>query len=142
MLERLFGSAGPCLMVSALAAGPTAAQGQCPFDWFPGEGAAGIMGGVLAATAWDPDGAGPQPELLVVGGTFRVAGGVIANNVAAWDGSAWQPLGSGMSGGFPTQVLALAVYNGELIAGGYFRTAGGASANAIARWDGTAWQPL
>ena len=39
-------------------------------------------------------------------------------------------------------VLALTVYNGELIAGGNFFTAGGKEANAIARWDGTRWSPL
>ncbi|MFH1748250.1 MAG: hypothetical protein ABIG44_14545, partial [Planctomycetota bacterium] len=51
-------------------------------------------------------------------------------------------LGSGMGGGDYPYVLALTVYNGELIAGGYFTTAGGVSANCIAKWNGTSWAPL
>lgn len=50
----------------------------------------------------------------------------------------WTPLGSGMNG----QVLALCVYNNELIAGGSFTTAGGISANYIAKWNGSSWSPL
>ena len=50
----------------------------------------------------------------------------------------WSPLGSGMNG----FVMALTVYNNELIAGGYFTTAGGVSANYIAKWNGTTWSPL
>jgi len=37
-------------------------------------------------------------------------------------------------------VLALIVYNGELIAGGTFPSAGGVNVNYIARWNGSAWQ--
>jgi hypothetical protein len=66
-------------------------------------------------TTWDPDGNGPHKELLIVGG-FSVAGDMVANNIAAWDGNSWQPLGSGING----SVRALTVYNGELIAGGEF----------------------
>ena len=35
---------------------------------------------------------------LIAGGWFTTAGGVTCNCIARWDGSAWQPLGSGMSG--------------------------------------------
>jgi hypothetical protein len=57
------------------------AAGQC--DWLPGEGISGVDGDVYAMTTWDPDGPGGQPELLVVGGEFTVAGDVIASNIAA-----------------------------------------------------------
>ena len=131
--------AAMCLSVPApMLVAPTAARGQCPSDWLPGQGIPGVDGYANAVTVWDPDGLGPGPALLVVGGDFEVAGGAVASDIAAWDGSAWQPLGSGMDG----DVFALAGYNGELIAGGYFTTAGGASANNIARWDGSVWQPL
>lgn len=102
---------------------------QCEFGWKPGEGVPGVNGHVYVMTTWDPDANGPQLEVLVVGGCFSVAGDVTANNIATWDGSAWQPLGSGIgitgpcgSGG---SVFALTVYNGELIVGGSFTTAGG-----------------
>jgi len=106
--------------------------------WLPGDGIPGINGFFTCTTTWDPDGDGPLPELLVVGGYFTVAGNVLANNIAAWDGTSWHPLGSGINGG----VYALTVYNGQLIAGGGFDTAGGIAANSIARWDGTSWQAL
>ncbi|MEX2217682.1 MAG: hypothetical protein WD749_02890, partial [Phycisphaerales bacterium] len=88
---------------------------------------------------WDPDGAGPQPERLVVGGQFTAAGRTLASNIAMWDGSGWQALGSGMD----QYVKALAVLpTGELVAAGAFSTAGGTPARRIARWDGNAWSPL
>ena len=99
----------------------------------------GTDGKVWASTVWDPDGKGPEPELLVVGGSFGIAGDIFANHIAAWNGTSWETLGSGMNG---TTVYALSVYNGELIAAGDFTTAGGVSANGIARWNGMAWQPL
>gem|GEM_PF-1271502 len=75
---------------------------------------------------------------LIVGGDFTVAGDVIVNHIAAWDGSSWSALGSGMDNG----VQSLAVYNGQLIAGGGFTRAGGVAARGIAAWNGTLWSPL
>jgi len=49
---------------------------------------------------------------LIAGGIFTTAGGVGAVNIAAWDGSTWSPLGSGMN----SPVYALAVYDNKLIA--------------------------
>ena len=76
---------------------------------------------------------------LYAGGYFTTAGGVTANYIAKWNGSAWSALGSGM-GGDP--VYALAVSGTNLYAGGDFTTAGGVSANYIAKWDGSAWSAL
>ena len=137
------GRAGILTAAFALAAALSARAG-CPPEWLPGEGFFDVDSAVCAMTTWDPDGLGGQPELLVVGGVFTMAGDVIANNIAAWDGTTWQPLGSGMDGA----VWALTVYPGapgqagELIAGGAFTTAGGNPANFIARWNGATWQAL
>jgi trimeric autotransporter adhesin len=79
---------------------------------------------------------------LIVGGEFRQAGGVRVNGIAAWDGSTWSPLGSGMTGGVYPNVYALVVFDGKLIVGGEFKFAGGIEANGIAAWDGTSWSPL
>ena len=106
----------------------------------------GTVGPVITLTTWDPDGDGPQNAQLVAGGNFNFAGGVAANRIARWDGSSWQPFGSGMS----SQVLALTTWDPDgdgplpphLVAGGAFVTAGGATVDRIARWDGSAWQPL
>ena len=95
-------------------------------------------------TSWAPLGSGmgggdyPYPCVyaltvfngeLIGGGGFTTAGGNPASNIARWNGSAWQPLGSGMNG----EVDALTVYNGQLIAGGQFTTADGVTANRIAK---------
>ncbi|MDF1543744.1 MAG: hypothetical protein P1R58_01435 [bacterium] len=67
---------------------------------------------------------------LIAGGYFTTAGGVSASSIAAWDGSSWSSLGSGMNNG----VYALSVYDNKLIAGGYFTTAGGKVSAYLAAW--------
>lgn len=82
---------------------------------------------------------------LIAGGSFLEAGGVACNNVAAWDGSAWHPLGDGLVAemtGTSTTVWDLFFYNGRLIAGGNFDKSGTTQTNYIAQWNGTSWQPL
>ncbi|MCO6436111.1 MAG: hypothetical protein J5J06_03395 [Phycisphaerae bacterium] len=100
--------------------------GQC--QWLPGDGAPGLYPTIAVAeawTLWDPDGPGGQPELLVLGGEFSVVGKTVANNIAAWDGSNWSPLGTGMN----DAVRAFTVFDDgsgpALYAGGEFTTAGG-----------------
>ena len=73
--------------------------------------------------------------VLYVGGGFTNAAGMPANGIAAWDGSNWSVLGSGMD----RPVYALSMFNGQLYAAGFFTRAGGAAAAGIAKWDGTAW---
>lgn len=80
---------------------------------------------------------------LIAAGIFSSAGGIAANNVAAWDGHSWHALGSGIGPASSfTAVYALAVYDGELYAAGSFHQAGGAPAESIARWDGAAWHAV
>ena len=110
------------------------------WGWKPGTGLPGVDSGcVWDIASWDPDGpAGPDPELLVVGGDFNVAGDVIASYIAAWDGEEWLPVGGGTNG----KVFALTVYDGELVVGGEFTSAGGVPCHYIAAWDGEQWKPL
>ncbi|HEX6811854.1 MAG TPA: hypothetical protein VF384_09560 [Planctomycetota bacterium] len=118
------------------------------------------IGGVSAnriarwnGTAWSPLGSGIDQSIvsrihaivempngdIVIGGWFTTAGGVSANKIARWNGTAWSALGSGMD----SNVHALtALPNGDLIAGGNFTTAGGVPANAVARWNGSTWFPM
>jgi hypothetical protein len=115
--------------------------GDCEPNWKPRDGAPVIgtdTNEIDTLIKWDPDGNGPQNELLVAGGFFNKAGGTDANYIACWDGNNWKPLGQGMN----YTVYALAVLNGELIAGGNFTKAGGTDANHVARWDGNNWQPM
>src|SRR5207247_1232209 len=54
---------------------------------------------------------------LIAGGTFTFAGGSAANFIAQWNGTTWSAMGGGAVGGPITDaVLALTVYNGNLIA--------------------------
>jgi len=77
---------------------------------------------------------------LYATGDFYLAGGLLALNIAAWDGSNWSTLGRGLDfyGG-----NALAVWDGgggsELYVGGYFSHAGSVAASNLARWNGTRW---
>jgi hypothetical protein len=75
---------------------------------------------------------------VYAGGNFTTAGGLPANYIAEWNGSAWTALGSGMN--YP--VSALAVSGSDLYAGGDFSTAGGSPANYIAKWNGSGWSAL
>ena len=87
-------------------------------------------GALTCAVTWDPDGAGPATDQLVVGGSF---------GVAAWDGTTWSTLGATALAGV---VHTVTTYNGKLIAAGDFTSIGGVTAKAIASWDGTVWTPL
>ena len=53
---------------------------------------------------------------LYIGGIFTVAGGVVANFVAKWNGSSWSSVGSGLN----DRVSALAVSGNDLVRGGIF----------------------
>lgn len=106
----------------------------------------GMNNNVYSLTTWDVDGDGPMPAQLVAGGTFTSAGGVAANRITRWDGTTWQPFGTGMNGA----VQALTTWDpdgdgpllNQLVAGGFFSTAGGMTVNGIALWDGSSWQAL
>ncbi len=100
-----------------------------------GSGAGNGVNSGVSALAVATDGT------LYAGGHFTTAGGVSANHIAKWSGSAWSALGSGVN----DRATALAVAtNGTLYAGGWFTTAGGGSANFIAKWSGSpaAWSAL
>lgn len=125
-------------IIALLSFSPLRAQAQCQFDWRPDLGSAQPNEAVYAMTTWDPDGAGPAGEWLVIGGNFTQAGGQPANHIIAWDGVNWHTLGTGVD----DQVFALATHEGTLIAGGSFLAAGGQPVNCIASWNGKIWQPL
>jgi len=80
---------------------------------------------------------------LIAAGTFRRSGDaqlqhVELRHIAAWDGTDWTSIGSGVNG----RLNALTIYNETLVAGGTFTEAGGIEANRVARWNGSEWVPL
>ncbi len=127
----------PFVLLSSLAT----LRAQCATQWTHGDAIAGVDGPVRVSTTWDPDGAGPLPARLVIGGTFSAVGAVAARNIAAWDPATgdWSALGDGTDG----LVAALAVHpSGDLIAAGSFTSAGAVAAARVARWNGTSWSAL
>jgi trimeric autotransporter adhesin len=130
---------GAGLVALLVSCGPTLSQ--CAWDALAPPGTSNV---VYCMTEWDPDGAGPLPPRLVVGGNFPMAGGNSAiRQLAAFDGTTWTGFGSGFALGNPAAIYAVAVLNtGELVAGGDFQTANGVSAAYVARWTGTTWAPM
>lgn len=125
-----------CLVVAGVVA-PLAVGQVCPSAWQAGAGPAfpGVNGAVNTAVEWDPDGDGPLPSWLVVGGTFTVAGDVFAQNIAGWDGERWHAFGAGISLGTQARVDQVIAYNGSLYMRGY-----DGYAFFFGRWNGSAWQ--
>lgn len=84
---------------------------------------------------------------LYAGGRFTSIGGVAANNIAIWDGSAWNALAQGVVGldvlaGVNDMCVADDGAGPALFVGGNFHSAGGQPANQIAKWDGANWSAL
>jgi hypothetical protein len=148
MHERIERSAGlrAAALASALAlvaatSMSNAALGQGSAHWLSGHGVPGADQYVSAITSWDPDGPGPEGELLVIAGGFEVVGSQEIQGLAGWDGTSWHAIDANSAGDIYT-IRALAVYHGELIAAGDFSTLSGVACNGIARFDGHAWHPL
>lgn len=79
---------------------------------------------------------------LIIGGAFTATGDTGAtalNGIAAWDGMAFSPFGSGFNDG---EVRAIAVFNGDIYATGTFTGSGATTTTRIARWTGSAWASL
>jgi hypothetical protein len=101
-------------------------------NWVSMGGMPGVDGHIFAMASDERHG-------FYAAGSFRLAGGVIVNNVAKWNGSSWSALGSGTNG----EIVDIALDgSGNLYIAGYFDTAGGIAVNHIAKWDGTKWSAL
>jgi hypothetical protein len=85
-----------------------------------------------------------QDRIYVVG-DFTTAGGLPASHAARWDGTAWAPLGTGLTkpmyGGTYSYKLTVDQQD-NLYVGGTIATAGGAPVTGVAKWNGTAWSAL
>ncbi len=66
-------------------------------------------GKVWRILTWDPDGDGPAGLQLVIGGDFTTIGGEPIAYIAAWDGSAWGPIGDPI----PMPARALTVWDAD-----------------------------
>jgi hypothetical protein len=73
---------------------------------------------------------------VIVGGEFDTAGSTPVNNLARWNGSTWQAMGTGIPGG---NVSGLAVVDGVLYASALFDVDGDL-VSRILRWNGAAFE--
>ncbi|MFI4915853.1 MAG: GC-type dockerin domain-anchored protein [Phycisphaerales bacterium JB060] len=138
--------AGPALFVAGnfSSAGSTVTQGIAKWDgdqWLPlGTGLIGV-GARGATLEVFNDGSG---EAMYLGGRFDFAGGVMASNIARWDGVTWSPVGPGLN----NEVIDLEVHRYSVVpalfAAGRFRTTedGATTLNHVAAWTGRTWEPL
>ncbi len=82
---------------------------------------------------------------LYAGGFVNAFGGTVARRVGRWDGTSWHALGSGVTGEYNQNTLAvraIRAYQNDVFIGGGFVNAGGVAANNIAKWDGNNWSAL
>jgi trimeric autotransporter adhesin len=135
----------PTLLALASVAFGGAVAAQCQNTWIGDYGCPGVGGEARCFVHWDPDGAGPLPERLVVGGGFMVAGNVACESLALWDPATgvWAALPP-----VPTPaatqaiVTALAVLPGGGLAAAVFVYGTPSNAAHVATWDGVAWTVL
>lgn len=88
----------------------------------------GVSHATTSPIVWTVLSAGGQ---LYIGGRFTAVNGVPAQNIARWNGSSWQAVGTGLPN--VNYVRSLAAFNGGIIAGTTY--------DAF-RWTGNAWQQL
>ncbi|MBK9638866.1 MAG: hypothetical protein IPO63_14045 [Bacteroidetes bacterium] len=75
----------------------------------------------------------------ILGGRFDTLFNVHANNIIAFDGTNWFPMGDGFNG----PIVSIIRCNGDLFAAGAFDSTGNVPLRApIAKWDGSNWVPV
>lgn len=84
---------------------------------------------------------------IIACGEFNRVGNKPISGIMQWDGSAWDSMGSGLSGNIAGTAPVmyphdLCIFGADLIVAGNFQKAGGTTVNGIARWDGSQWHNL
>jgi hypothetical protein len=117
-------------------AGTTMVRGIAKWDganWSGlGSGATGTSAAEVRALAFDGNG------MLYCAGRFTNISGINANGIAKWDGTKWQPLGSGFfSDTAITRATGLTIRGNDVFSVGSFIVAGLTDSSGIARWNET-----
>ena len=81
---------------------------------------------------------------LYAGGDFETASGLSAINIAAWDGSAWTALGTGVGNDTAGRggVSCIASYDGDIYASYLGYDPGYNPTFSIEKWNGTSWSSV
>ena len=82
--------------------------------------------------------AGSYQGKLCIMGIFEEVEGIPMRNIALWNGTTWESLGTGMS---PDAFKAV-VFQNDLYVSGIFYEVGGMPATHIAKWDGISWSDV
>lgn len=134
VIDGYFGIQGP-LFVHENAEGLVAFDGTALHAVGPGAG----VGGNTSINGLEPY----AGKLIATGDFDRIGnlGGVGA--VAAWDGSAWSPLGAGLSEPFGNpHAKEMTTWGTKLVVTGYFTGAEALESANIIAWNGTSWEGL
>ncbi len=75
---------------------------------------------------------------LCVMGNFTELEGVPVRNIALWNGTTWEALGTGVA----SNVTEAVVFQNDLYIAGSFDEAGGIASRKIAKWNGTSWSDV
>lgn len=114
-----------------------------------GTAATGLSGDGTTLVVFDPDGAGPLPPDLYVGGYFASAAGVTGTRgIARWNGQMWTSVGGGLTA--TGYVAGLGVFDPDglgpglpvMVAIGRFLSIGGVPVHNAASWNGNAWTAM
>lgn len=117
----------------ALTAAAGSAFGQCG-GWRQGDGVPGIVGRsewtsyARVIETWDPDGAGPIPERLILAGDYQAVASIVTGAPVSWDGTEWYE----HPGIAARDLKGFASVNGTLYALG----------STIHRWNGFGWDEM
>lgn len=80
---------------------------------------------------------------LYAGGEFTSIGGVAANRIAYWDGSAWNAMGTGQAGAGSAVYSIVEGPDGSIYAAGDGTDFGGVANTArLGKWSGGAWSSI
>jgi hypothetical protein len=157
-IRRSLTSVGLCLSfvgipLAFLHAAANTAAAQCQPQWRGGDqqGFPGANSTVQAMGLGDPDGAGPLPTCLIVGGNFTFIGDARTTSIAYWNpnaasGSGWTAMArTDQSSG--TNIYAFANWSNRIIVGGGINGINppgtpGTQPVGIGAWDGSKWVPL
>jgi Immunoglobulin domain len=114
---------------------------SCSAPFLTGEPAQGFVGTNLpieGVTTWDPDGSGPQPDLLVAVGSFHFTGNLEQLSIGVWNGTNWISIASPAWGGSASAVV---VHDQKLIVAGSFSSSGN-PVGKVVQFDGVNWSTI
>lgn len=82
--------------------------------------------------------AGSYQGQLYIMGMFEEVEGIPVRNIARWNGTTWESLGTGMS----SDAFKAVVFQNELYVSGIFYEVDGVLTTHIAKWNGTSWSDV